>query len=125
MSEQLSFTMARTGDPDTSHGAAVIALHGAANNRQLALHHHATCATDGLSDFDLADLTGVQQTSIGKRRGELVAVGYIARVYNEDGSGLTRPSPSGTPAAVWAITSAGLRAYAEGTPIPKPPRRDG
>ena len=123
MSEQLSFTMARTGDPDTSHGAAVIALHGAANNRQLALHHHATTEVDGLTDFELAYLAGVQQTSIGKRRGELVKVGYITRLRNEDGTSVTRPSPTGTPAAVWAITGAGLRAYAAGTPIPNPPRK--
>jgi hypothetical protein len=123
MSEQLSFTMARTSDPDTAHGAAVIALHGAATNRQLALHHHATTMFDGLTDFELADLTGIQQTSIGKRRGELVAVGYIERARDEAGCGATRPSPTGTPAAVWQITSAGLRAYAAGTPIPKPPKR--
>jgi hypothetical protein len=123
MSDQLAFDMARTSDPDTSHGAAIIALHGAANNRQLALHHHATTHTDGLTDFELADLTNIQQTSIGKRRGELVAIGYIERARDDNGVTMTRPSPTGTPAAVWTITSEGLRAYAAGTPIPKPPRR--
>ena len=122
MSDQLTFGMARSSDPDTAHGAAVIALFAAPTNRERVLHVHATTERDGLTDFDLADITGVQQTSIGKRRGELVAVGYIERAYDE-GRAVTRPSPTGTPAAVWCITAAGLRAYAAGTPIPRPPRK--
>jgi len=53
------FRMARRTDPDTSHGAAEDALDNAATNRQLALEVHRR-NPNGLTDFELADLTGLQ-----------------------------------------------------------------
>jgi len=44
---------------------------------------------------------GRQQTSAGKRRGELRDAGYI-----EDGL-MRRPAPSGSMAIVWCITAKG------------------
>lgn len=58
---------------------------------------HARPATD----FELAAITGRKQTSIGKRRGELVAQGLCVD------SGQRRPSDTGSPAVVWALTDLG------------------
>jgi hypothetical protein len=90
----------RFTDPDTSVHAATVAAVNAGTNRALALRVHAA-HPDGLTDFELAEITGVQQTSCGKRRGELVRMGMVARTDQR------RPSPSGTPAVVWQITPGG------------------
>jgi hypothetical protein len=91
----------RWDDPDTCRTAAERASVNAGTNRALALTAHAH-ADGGLTDHELAELTGVQQTSIGKRRGELVALGLIER------TDVRRPSPTGSPAIVWRITAVGL-----------------
>ena len=57
---------------------------------------------DGLTDFELASLVRGQQNSAGKRRGELMAQGYILRTEGR------RPAPSGSTAIVWKITETGL-----------------
>lgn len=87
---------ARTADPDTSHSGARDASRKAQTNRDLAL---AVLAANprGLTDFELSDLTGIAQTSIGKRRGELRDAGRVID------SGHRRPSPSGSSAIVWAV----------------------
>lgn len=64
----------------------------------------------GLTDFELADLTGWQQTSIGKRRGELFKAGLVEVAIDASGKPIKRPSPSGSLAIVWRITESG-RAY--------------
>ncbi len=46
-----------------------------------------------MTDFQLAERLGGQQTSLGKRRLELKCVD----------TGLRRPSPSGSPAVVWRL----------------------
>ena len=56
---------------------------------------------EGLTDFELGDLIGRQQTSAGKRRGELRDLGLVRD------SGARRASPSGSSAIVWIITEAG------------------
>jgi hypothetical protein len=61
----------------------------------------------GLTDFELAEKTGRQQTSIGKRRGECARAGLVDVVMNADGKLLKRPSPSGADALVWRITEQG------------------
>ncbi len=106
--EQLTFGMARATDPDTSHQAAVIAIRSAATNRELALAELAAVHPDGLTDFELADRTGVQQTSIGRRRGELRDAGLVERCDDGTGHTLKRPSPTGSPSIVWRCTDAGL-----------------
>jgi hypothetical protein len=59
-------------------------------------------APDGLTDFELADIMGRQQTSAGKRRGELRDIGLVSD------TGYRRPAPSGSMAIVWAITRQGV-----------------
>ena len=56
------------------------------------------------TDFELGDRVGRQQTSAGKRRGELVKLGYVERV------GVSR-APSGAAAAVWGLTPEGREFY--------------
>lgn len=88
---------ARRTDPWTSHEAARRASKGAKSNRMaalIALREHGP-----LTDFELAEITGVAQTSIGVRRGELVKAGLVEKV-----PGVRRPSPSGSPAQVWRAT---------------------
>ena len=63
----------------------------------------------GLTDFELAEITGRQQTSIGKRRGELYDAGLVEAATNERGEIVKRPSPSGALSIVWRITALGLQ----------------
>lgn len=86
---------ARATDPATAHTAAQLAEPKAGTNRAIALHHLRQAGERGLTDFELADLTGLQQTSVGKRRGELRDAGLVVD------TGRTRPAPSGAPAIVW------------------------
>lgn len=91
---------ARASDPVTSHQAAQRVTRTAASDRALVLRIHQQY-TSGLTDFELAEMAGRQQTSLGKRRGELRDLGLIRD------SGLKRPAPSGALAVVWVITDDG------------------
>ncbi len=88
----------RNADPDTSKEAGRRVL---SRDRFLALQIHAE-NPGGLTDFELGDLMKRQQTSAGKRRGELRDNGLI-----ED-TGERRTAPSGARAIVWAVTQRGL-----------------
>ena len=92
---------ARRSDPGTSWDAAKLAGRSASKHQLLcakALRH------DDMTDFELAVHTGVQQTSIGKRRLDLQRLGYVAP---QDGR--KRQTPSGAWAQVWKLTQAGRR----------------
>jgi hypothetical protein len=116
MSGQMSFDdlppldhMVRRGGQDTSQGAAVIAIFNLKGNREAAMAALAQAGESGLTDFELAAVTGVQQTSIGKRRKELVDLGLVASVLDPTtGKPATRPSPSGSPSMVWRATADGI-----------------
>lgn len=92
---------ARASDPTTSHDA--FKRPGRAVDRLKVLMVHAKHARDGLTDFELAELVRRQQTSAGKRRGELRDKGLIQETAHR------RPAPSGTLAIVWKITPDGMR----------------
>lgn len=86
--------IARRSDPATSHEAAHRAKSTAETNRAYALRvlrNH----PEGLTDFRLAEITGISQTSIGVRRGELVKVGLVVD------SGRCGFSPSGSRCIIW------------------------
>lgn len=100
----------RRMDPVTSHEAEEKVRPHASTGRRLVL---AALALRPATDFELADSTGWQQTSIGKRRGECVALGWVEAFTAPDGTKCKRPSPSGSPAIVWAITQAGRVAHDE------------
>lgn len=93
---------ARKTDPETSHQAAARVRPNALNDRNhvLVVHSH---HPNGLTDFELAKLCDRQQTSAGKRRGELRDSGMIRD------TGERRNAPSGSPAIVWRITEFGMQ----------------
>lgn len=86
---------ARLDDLDTAHDAAQLA--GRHASRLRARCHEALLAAGaaGLTDFQLADRVGIQQTSAGKRRLELERAGLV------EGTGERRRTPSGATAMVW------------------------
>ena len=102
--EEYAARAVRSADPDTSWLAAFARLGGKASDRRQALRCHYEAAF-GLTDFELGDAMGRQQTSAGKRRGELRDDGLI-----ED-SGMRRAAPSGSAAIVWRITNKGRDVY--------------
>lgn len=88
----------RTNDPDTCREPSEVRM-SSGRLKALAAHYlHQT----GLTDFELAELTQVAQTSIGKRRGELAQAGLVVATTDR------RPSPSGAPSIVWRITPTGV-----------------
>ena len=97
--------VARVTDPETSHLAAVDATMTATRGRFLAL---TTLYLHGpLTDFELADHTGLQQNSIGKRRLDCQRVGLVKKHWDGDGKPVRRNAPSGSSAQVWTLTEAG------------------
>jgi hypothetical protein len=89
----------RNTDPDTSRKAK---RYGLTDDRKLAVKVHAR-HPHGLTDYELANITGKQQNSIGKRRTEMLHCGYVAD------SGNRRPNPAtNSGCIVWRITGAGL-----------------
>jgi hypothetical protein len=60
-----------------------------------------------MTDFELANATGIQQTSIGKRRKDCQDTGLVDVLTNEDGVKAKRLTPSGSSALVWRLTKAG------------------
>lgn len=93
--------MYRASDPDTSRDAAALALRSASAHRQLAAAALLNAGPDGLTDFELADITGVAQTSIGCRRKDLCRAGLARPLIGPDGKQARRPTPSGATAGVY------------------------
>ena len=90
-------------DGDTSQAAADSQTpERLTRDRRLALVELAKAYPHGLTDFELASRTGRKQTSIGKRRGELVEAGMAIDTDER------RPSDTGALAKVWAVTTYGL-----------------
>lgn len=90
----------RATDPQTSHEAAEAHPLIRSRDRMAALRAHAANPR-GLTDHELADLMQRQQTSAGKRRGELRDIGMIEQTDER------RAAPSGSSAIVWRITEIG------------------
>jgi DNA-binding transcriptional ArsR family regulator len=88
--------VARSTDPGTSWAAAHDATPKAPTHRARVLQALRSIP-GGLTDYELAELVGLQQNSAGKRRGELRDAGLV-----ED-SGRRRPAPSGSKAIVWKV----------------------
>ena len=96
--------MARNTDPDTSHDAAKDATFNASNHRRIALF--ALYDYGPLTDYELADITGLQQNSIGKRRGDCMMAGLVSK-FVVSGEVQKRPAPSGSMSIVWTLTAKG------------------
>jgi hypothetical protein len=100
---------ARSTDPETSYIAARVAGEPVKLYRahRAVLKALVDAGQKGLTDFELAEITGRKQTSFGVRRGELKAVGLVVD------SGDRRLSDTATPAIVWIVTELGLEVAAE------------
>jgi hypothetical protein len=90
----------RDTDPDTSRDAFVIGIHRHSDHRERALSALLAAGPNGLTDFELADVTGIKQTSIGKRRHELMQAGHVEPL-TVDGRQVRRAAPSGASAGVY------------------------
>lgn len=99
-------SMARSTDPETSHEAARDASKKAPNHRFVALQ--AFSEHGPMTDYELADKTGLQQNSIGKRRKDCQDMGLID-FFMVDGEKVRRKTPSGSNAYVWQITELGKK----------------
>lgn len=97
----------RNTDPDTSRAA------GAAERESdiwLALIIHSQ-NPNGLTDYELQNISGLQQNSIGKRRTELYGMSLVCD------SGSRRPGPTGAACIVWKINPNGIAQVAFGPNI--------
>ena len=97
-------SMARRNDLDTSYEAARDASKKAPNHRLIALH--AFSEHGPMTDYELAEKTGLQQNSIGKRRKDCQDIGLVD-FFMIDGEKERRKTPSGSSAYVWQITNQG------------------
>ena len=115
MTDQLAFDY-RNSDPVTSRDAAIYNMPNRSAHQQQVLIA-LTCAGErGLTDFELEAMTGIRQTSAGKRRLDLVRMGLAAPRMVIDGDTLRqdrRLAPSGTPSLVW-VAAEYQRADAKG-----------
>ena len=99
-------SMARRNDLDTSHEAARDASKKAPNHRLIALQ--ALSEHGPMTDYELAEKTGLQQNSIGKRRKDCQDIGLVD-FFMLDGEKERRKTPSGSSAYVWQITELGKK----------------
>ena len=98
----------RRTDPPTSRMAAERVAPHVTAGQMLALKAFYSTPDASLDDFQLSDLTGLRQTSVGKRRCELERAGYVEKVER-------RASPSPQTNSVvqsYRITESGLTFYA-------------
>lgn len=112
MTEQLPIDFeaprAAKADPWTSHAAAKDATLKASAGRMAAL---ACLMRKPMNDFQMAEATGLQQTSIGKRRLECQRAGLVQPLLNRLGKQEATRAPSGSRSLVWQITEAGAAFY--------------
>ena len=99
-------SMARRNDLETSHEAARDASKKAPNHRVIALQ--ALSEHGPMTDYELAEKTGLQQNSIGKRRKDCQDIGLVD-FFMLDGEKERRKTPSGSSAYVWQITELGQK----------------
>ena len=101
--------VARITDPETSHEAADDTRFKASKHRKMALI--ALYDFGSMTDYELADRTGLQQNSIGKRRLDCARAGLV-EVLMDGENKVKRPAPSGSMSLVWVLTQEG-REYTE------------
>lgn len=100
----------RATDPETSRLAAErVAPHVSKGQMEVL----AALARGPMTDFQIGEHIGRQQTSCGKRRGELRDRGFVEVALDCSGNQLKRAAPSGSMALVWRITDLGRRFYSD------------
>ncbi len=90
---------ARASDPWTSHAAFADAKVNASEGRMLVIE--CLFKFGPMTDYELADRTGWQQNSIGKRRLECMRAQWVRPSLDESGKQRSRPAPSGSQSLVW------------------------
>ncbi len=109
MTDQQAFDFTRdyrATDPETSRLAAIYSLPNRTHGRAVALEALTAAGEQGLTDFELEAVTGIKQTSIGKRRKDLCDAGLVVGRMVIDPATLQlrqdrRPAPSGAKSLVW------------------------
>ena len=98
----------RANDHDTSIDASANAGKMARGKRLLVLR--ILRMNGGHTDHELAEVTGMQHNSIGKRRSECYQLGLVKK-ETSDGMVVKRPAPSGSSMIVWTITQLGREIF--------------
>lgn len=93
--------MFRPTDPSTSRDAANDTARRAPRHRRMAEEALRAAGPHGLTDFELADVTGVLKGTIGKRRQDLQIAGRVVPLLDSTGQQVRRLAPSGSKAGVW------------------------
>lgn len=93
------------GAPDTERNAAALVAPRSGHARRKVLDALAVRHPNGLTDYEIANVTGLRLYTAAPRRTELVSQGWVMD------SGRRRPTDSGTPAAVWVLTPQGEKEY--------------
>lgn len=100
--------MPSRGRPDdTDRAAALAVMPRSGTQRRRVLAAIALAGEQGLTDHELADVTGLYLYSAAPRRTELLRGGWVRD------SGKRRETPLGAEAVVWTLTEAGLDRLAD------------
>ncbi len=97
MSDHIQLPLFGAGDHDTQITAAAMQSPERLTEMQNLVLATLAEHSDGLTDFELAEVTGRYKPSIGKRRTDCYAMGLVVD------SGERRPTPSGANAIVWRL----------------------
>lgn len=89
----------------TERAAAEYQFPRSGTNSMKVLHAH--YKADGLTDHELADVTGLYHLTAEPSRGRLCKAGWLQK------SDRTRPSPYGRECIVWEMTREGRRDFAD------------
>lgn len=86
---------ARSSDPETAHEAANANQEVRGEQRILVWEYLKSVGPRGATDYDVSKALGILRTSAGKRRHELVSLGYVID------SGTRRKTDGNVSAIVW------------------------
>lgn len=92
-----------TSGQSTERDAAVLASPNAGKKRLIVLQAIAEAGVNGLTDMELADLTGLHRAAA--RRNDLLNDGWVVN------SGTRRPTTNHATAVVWVLSDVGRLQY--------------
>lgn len=88
---------ARNSDPVTSHEAANVPAPIRGEQRVRVYLHLLKCRANGATDYEIGRALGILRTSAGKRRKELLDLGYVID------SGMRRQTDTKSSGIVWKV----------------------
>lgn len=100
---------ARRRGTDTEKAAARDVFPHSGSQRAAVLAYLGLAAGAGATDFEISEALGIQRTSAGKRRKELLEDGLVEPTTDR------RTTDTGSTAIVWRITQAGYEALKQTT----------